>query len=142
MAKLTNKQKYELSILGWFADKPFNDKDVQVFFERSTKGLHKSVKWEDNPVMVAKVRRDIQVKYWMEDWGDTLNAWSFIDEPQHIAEWVAKTLDREAVIMAWHEHRYRWWNPSSWQHKKLALHYRGIIDKKPFNKPLEVRRSG
>ena len=141
--KLTNKQKFEVSILAWFSDKPFNDNDIRIFFEYSDKGMHKELGLNlgGNPLLIAKKHRDITVKQWMEDWGDTLNAWSFLDEPQFIVEWIAKTLDRESIIMAWHENKYRWWKPWSWKHKQIVAHYQQTIDNKSLNKPLEVRRS-
>lgn len=137
--KLTNKQQKELDVLLWFGAEPIAE-EIKVFFERSTKGLHKDLRWEDNSLMIAKRNRDLQVAMWMEDWGDTLNAWSFLDEPQFIVEWIAEKLDRPAIVWAWHDAHYRWWNPFSWKHKKIAQSYQQTMDGRQ-NKSLEVRRS-
>lgn len=148
--KLTKKQQQEIDVLKWFAQKPYliTDDDIQTFIEISEQGKHKDIATRAllQPkdfsqgiveLLAAKKNREITVKMWMEDWGDTVNSWSFTDEPQLIAEWIAKTLDREAIMVAWHEAR-----AEEWQEKIEAKRVtREDGSSMILNKPLDVRRS-
>lgn len=142
--KLTRKQQKELDILLWFADYPkVTDDDIKQFFDYSDKGIGNadSVLTQPNEyssgfvaLMSAKRNRDLQITDWKADWGHTVTAWDFIDEPQHIAEWVAEKLDREAVMRFWHENRVNY-------HRRLAYKYKKITDAKPMNKTMFVSRT-
>lgn len=143
---LTNNQKAELAILLWFGDNPkASDDDIQKFFDYSDKGIGRSdaeralsQPKDFNPgfiaLMKAKKYRDLQISEWKMDWGSTLNAWSFLDEPLYIVEWIAKRLDREAIIKAWRENKVN-------EHRRAAYKYNKIIENKPFNKTMGVSRS-
>jgi hypothetical protein len=145
--RLSTKQQRELEILRWFTDysKDITDEDIKRYFDASDRGIGaKDAKLALlNPskypagfskLIAAKSRRDLQIESWKEDWGSTVNAWSFTDEPQVIAEWVAEVLDREAIIMEWHRAEMN-------RQRRLVYKYQRIIDNKPFNKSMEVTRS-
>lgn len=157
---LSKKQQNELALIKWFVgDVEITEADVKKFFDYSDRGIGKKDAQRAlyNPqdytpgfvaLISSKGRRDLQVQAWKEDWGDTLNAWSFIDEPQFVVEWIAKVLDREAILMAWHENQAemkRWYKPWGWKkartHREFEEYYQELIDNKPFNKPMTVSRS-
>ena len=152
--KLTKNQKKELTVLLWF--RPLNSPkgevtqdDIKKFFDYSDKGIGR----QDAELclaqpagfspgfvglMAGKKYRDLQVKDWKEGWGNPdagcVTSWDFIHEPREIAEWVTEVLDREAIILHWHEERIR-------EHRREAYKYRRIIATKSSNRPMEVSRS-
>lgn len=143
--KLTSKQRKELDVLRWFARKPeaITDSDVQDYFAYSDRGekkeLGKALLQPKNfsegivTLLQAKKNREVTVKMWMEDWGGNLNAWSFMDESLYMAEWIAETLDRPAILWAWHVNK-------SNEHRRHAYRLNKQLNNR-HNKPLTVRRS-
>lgn len=145
--KLTKKQQYELKTLGWFlVGDESSDQDIKDYFALNDKGIKKPLSTIApyngyDRLVFAKRDRDLQIASYREDWGDTLNAWSFLDEPQDYVEWVADKLDRPAIICEWHKDKIRWWK--LWlnrPHKKAVAEYEAEMEGR-INKPMGHRRS-
>lgn len=144
--KFTKNQRAELDILLWFADRTeFSESSIKKFFDYSDKGIGrddaerallqpKDFEPDFVTLLLAKRNRDLQINEWKLDWGGMTNAWSFIDEPRYIAEWVAKVLDREAIILAWHENKVN-------ENRRAVYKYKKQIEDKPFNRYMGISRS-
>lgn len=107
--KLTSKQRNELKILRYWipsnlAHKRLTQKQVDKFFAWSDKGIKHgeniiSPPWTGFKALYwAKNRRDLQIASYLEDWGSTMNAWSFDDMPKHIRIDIAKRMKKPAII--------------------------------------------
>lgn len=148
--KLTKKQSKELSILMWFCDydKSVSETDIEMFFDMSDKGKNKELAADliaqrtfeprgFKILLVAKMRRDLQVKQWKEDWGDAsmgITPYDFVHEPKEVVEWVSEVLDREIIMLEWYKERVR-------ENRREAYRLEKVIEEKPFNKLMTVSRS-
>lgn len=121
--KLTGKQRKELEIIKWFIPancsfEEITDEDIERFFAWSDRGegaselrqiiapLQKQAKMSGLAALYwGKQRRDLQITSYLEDWGATCNAYDFVDEPEVVAEYLAKRLKKPQIMEAWHEHR-------------------------------------
>lgn len=139
--KLSAKQQNELRIVKYFIPSTIKysaitDDDTQRFFDWSDRGIDKEkVKQEAlkttsglSALYWGKQRRDLQLASWSEDWGNTLSAWDFEDEPEFIAMWVADKLKKPGIKLVWYEARAR-------EYRRKAHKVRKEID--AYHKELE-----
>lgn len=106
--KLTNKQRRELRILKWWKPSAIKwgritDKQLQDFFAWSDRGIPhgRNVMNERDGFCAlywAKNRRDLQIQSYLEDWGDTMNAWSFTGIPREVKEDIAKRINKPKIL--------------------------------------------
>lgn len=106
--KLTKKQQKELRILKWW--RPSNvrwgritDEQVEAFFGWSDNGIpHRRNTMVERDgfcaLFWAKNRRDLHISSYLEDWGDTMNAWSFTGFPLEVKEDVAKRIGKPETL--------------------------------------------
>lgn len=103
--RLSQKQQRELKILKWW--KPTNvkwkritKKQIEAFFAWSDRGkAHGRNILNDRDgfcaLLWAKNRRDLQIAMYIEDWGITMNAWSFTGMPREVKEDIGKRIGKE-----------------------------------------------
>jgi hypothetical protein len=101
---LSQKQQRELRILKWW--KPSNvqwgritQKQIRDFFAFSDRGIrHGRNLLMDrdgfSALYWAKNRRDLQIAMYLEDWGDTMNAWSFKRLPKEVKDDIGKRIGK------------------------------------------------
>lgn len=120
--KLTAKQRKELVVLKHFIPanctfRPITDDDIACYFAWSDKGIGKAdverLVGEEGrqrsfsglaALYYAKRYREVAVAGYMEDWGTYCNAMDFVDEPREVAEYVAKAINKPAVMTMWKLH--------------------------------------
>lgn len=116
--KLTNKNCREIEILemfkpAMFHNIPITDNDIKRFFDYSDRGRGKdeytkrianetqTKKYTGLSAMHwAKRNRDLTVRMWEEDWGSTLNAYSFVPDTRPMAEFASKSLHKLAILIS------------------------------------------
>lgn len=106
--KLTTKQAKELKVLrywipGNWKHQHITQKQISDFFAWSDRGVaHNRNVISDNDGFTAlywaKNRRDLQIQSYLEDWGFTMNAWSFSEMPNYIREDIAKRMRKPAIL--------------------------------------------
>lgn len=110
--KLSKKQQRELRILKWW--KPSNvkwgritTKQAQAFFAwsdrgvphgRNVLGIARGKMDGFCALYWAKNRRDLQIQSYKEDWGNTMNAWSFTGMPIEVREDIAKRINKPEIL--------------------------------------------
>lgn len=112
--KLSSKQERELKILRYwipsnFKHKRITAKQVNEFFAWSDRGIaHGRNTLSDNDgfcaLFWAKNRRDLQISSYLEDYGSTMNAWSFDEMPRYIVEDIAKRMKKPSIIEKYSRH--------------------------------------
>lgn len=114
--KLSRKQERELKILRYwipsnYSHKRITQKQVDDFFAwsdrgkphgRNVLGVSRDNKADGFTALYwAKNRRDLQIASYKEDWGNTVSAWTFDEEPRYIVEDIAKRLKKPAILECW-----------------------------------------
>jgi len=109
--KLTKNQQFEIDTLKHFIPsnvkfQEITDKDIEKFFNWSDKGIPHNeniVISKDgfSALMWAKNRRDLQITTYIEDWGETLTAVDFVDEPEELAIFFSKRMKKPGIYTIW-----------------------------------------
>lgn len=116
--RLTGKQAHELKILRYWIPsnvkwKRKTQKQVQAFFAWSDRGIpHGRNVLNDRDgfcsLYWAKNRRDLQIQSYIEDWGTTMNAWSFDGMPQDVVMDISKRMQKAAIVIPIKRHREKY----------------------------------
>ena len=107
--KLSKKQRDELAAIeyfipSWVEFEPVTDYDIERFFAWSDKGVKLDINLLSPPwtglhaLFYGKKYRDLQITSYLEDWGNTMNAWSFNEMPKDVAAYIAKRMDKPAIM--------------------------------------------
>jgi hypothetical protein len=106
--KLSPKQAREIDILRYWVPESGNfdgltDEDIRAYFDWSDKGVahgRNVMTGRDGfcALFWAKNRRDLQITSYLEDWGDTLNAWSFTEIPFVVRKDITKRMRKPAIL--------------------------------------------
>jgi hypothetical protein len=110
--KLSNKQKQELEAIryfipSWVTFDPITDKDIETFFAWSDRGIKLKINVMSmertglHALYYGKKYRDLQITSYLEDWGTYMNAWSFDEMPLNIVEYIAKRINKPAILEAY-----------------------------------------
>lgn len=108
--KLSRKQRRELDVLFYWvpsncAFRRITAKQVLDYFAWSDKGIPHGRNVMANrdgfcALYWAKNRRDLQITSYLEDWGSTMNAWSFTGMPRLVVEDIARRMNKPAILVA------------------------------------------
>lgn len=119
--KLSKKQQEDLASALYYAPGNciFNEPteaDIKRYFDWSDKGIGKkqieadmSLENRKNAgtsnaysgfakIYYGKRNRELMITMYLEDWGDTVNAWSFSDEPETVKAFLRRAMKKEAIV--------------------------------------------
>lgn len=106
--RLSRKQRQELEVLRYWVPsncsfKRITSKQILDYFSWSDRGhAHGRNTFVDRDGFMAlfwaKNRRDLQITSYLEDWGNTMNAWSFSDMPEIVQRDIAKRMRKPAIM--------------------------------------------
>ncbi len=120
--RLTSKNHNEMKLLAYYTPGflkaiPIDDESAKVYFDWSDRGIgreHVETRVaEENrtkkftglsALYFAKRYRDLAITSYLEDWGTTVTALDFMDEPYEIVEFLAKALKKPAILTFWRTH--------------------------------------
>lgn len=112
--KLTNKNRRELEVLRHYMlahmkHIPLPDEAIEAYFDWSDRGnrrflaeasaeINSGVAGPYTALLAGKRLRDLQVTSFRRDWGDLINEHDFVDEPDSVAQFLAKALRKPEIL--------------------------------------------
>lgn len=117
--RLTGKNQKEMHLLKHYTPTFLKDievtrADAEIYFDWSDRGKRRTeiesrIADENrtknftglSALYFGKRYRDLAITSYIEDWGETLTADDFTDEPREIAEFVAKAIHKPGLLAYW-----------------------------------------
>lgn len=118
--RLSKKQHEDLESALYYTPsncvfKPVSEQDIKRYFDWSDKGIGKKQIEDDlraeiqrnsakstkysgfAKICFGKRNRELMITMYLEDWGSTMNAWSFPEEPESIKNFLRRAMKKEIV---------------------------------------------
>ncbi len=113
--KLTRKNMQELEVIRHYMPEhlkavPLPDEAIASYFGWSDRGdrqfladvsaeISSGVSGPYTALLAGKRMRDLQVTSFRRDWGDLINEYDFLGEPEPVARFLAKALGKPEILM-------------------------------------------